>query len=70
MLRINEIEEDMICYHSKPGDWKPVPRHAIENRGMILEDQETAAGKKYLTDNNIHEKITQFWLAEKGVQNV
>ena len=23
---------------------------------------------RYLEYNNIHEKITQFWLAEKGVQ--
>ena len=27
-----------------------------------------ATKKAYFPTNNIHEKITQFWLAEKGVQ--
>ena len=70
MLRTDEVDEDMICYHSKPGDWQPVPRHSMGNRGMILKDQGTVAGNKYLTDNYKHENIIQFWLAEKGVQNV
>ena len=26
--------------------------------------------KSFFVSNNTHEKITRFWLAEKGVQNV
>ena len=40
---------------------------------MATLDKEMAEERVIINDlliNNIHEKITQFWLAEKGVQNV
>ena len=40
---------------------------------MATLDKEMAEERVIINDlliNNIHEKITQFWLAEKGAQNV